>query len=210
MVSAGSTSAQPTMNCPHDDQDNICIIFDYDIFCCDNCKIPDYQGELAVHFVLHNCSAASGISGYEFCICNPDGSPFVPPPNVAVVSYDYVGQAINALSEPCFAVGLGSAIPNDGFCTLLFTMNLVVLSEECFCFGVSPLVGEPLTPPPSIPDEMVYVLGNSPGVLIPMDPCTGLEYNSCEMACINCAFCPPGPPIEIQRDSWGIIKSLYR
>jgi hypothetical protein len=171
--------------------------------------MPPVPIELTAYFVLHNCSTVSGVSGFEFSMCNPDGSPFSPPPMVFVQSYDLPNPGFNALTPPYFAIGLETPILNGGFCTLLMSMDLLVVTPECFCFGIGPMPGPPLSPPPSIPGEMVYASGSDPGLLVAMQPCTGPDDDSCVMACVNCAFCPPGPPIAAQSSTWGALKSMY-
>jgi hypothetical protein len=202
--------AQET-GCPHQDPNNICIIFDYPDECCQNCwpaegaPFPG-SGALSAYVVLQNCTQPAGVSGYEFCLCRDGGTDFVPPPGCYVTGYTYPPGAINAATEPCFAVGLAIPLPNDGFCTLLLTINLLIFCPDCWCFGVKPSV------PSSIPDQMAYADGLNPGLLIPMTPCTCSElvWDPCAMTCINCQFCPPGPPITSEQSTWGVLKSLYR
>jgi hypothetical protein len=82
---------------------------------------------------------------------------------------------------------------------------MAISGDECWCFGVKP------NPIPGIPPGMPYADGGDPGHLIAMVPCNGLavEYSSCQMSCINCELCPPGPPVANESATWGAIKSLF-
>jgi hypothetical protein len=181
------------------DTDEICIFFSEDCQVCENCLPPGTSGSHAAYVVLMNASEPSGVSGFEFCLCNEDGTPLTPPPNYFVTGYTYPPGAINAATEPCFAVGLAAPLTWSP-CITMLTINMLVFGVDCWCFGLEPNV------PASIPNQMAYAAGADPGLLLPMIPCTGPE-NSCAVACVNCPECGP---VATEDATWGSVKSLYR
>jgi hypothetical protein len=186
----------------HEDPDEICIFFSQDCYACDNCL--SYVGGAAVAYVvLMNCSEPSGVLGFEFCLCNEDGSPFAPPvgSSIFTTGYIYPPNTIGTGNPPCFLVGMAMPLPWSP-CMTLIGINLLILSPETWCFGVMPFWA------PSIPGHMVYAAGDDVGNLKPMYPCTGSEENSCFMACINSPDCPP--PIPVGNAAWGSVKAMYR
>jgi hypothetical protein len=193
----------PDTVCPHEDPDEICIVFDHPADCCMNCT-QFFGGQYSAYVVIQNLSSPSGLSGYEFCLCNWDGTPFMAPPSCFITGYTYPPGAINAATEPCFAVGLATPLPNAGWCTKILTINLLVFCQDCWCFGVEPNI------PASIPDHMAYADGINPGLLKILNPCTGPDQDSCYMTCLNCPWCPPDPPIASEPSTWGALKGLYR
>ncbi|MFH1842907.1 MAG: hypothetical protein ABIF77_06840 [bacterium] len=185
----------------NEDPDEICIVFDYPTSCAQNC-ISMFGAPLSAYVVIQNPSAAGGVSGYEFMLCREGGAPFVVPPNCYLAGYVYPPNAINVATEPEFIVGLGVPLPQE-HCVLLLTINMLIFCPDCWCFGVQPV------PSPSIPGAMAYADGADPGNIIPMNPCTGGDWDSCTMACINCEWCPPDPPVDAEHQTWGQLKSLY-
>jgi hypothetical protein len=182
-----------------EDPNEICIFFSEDCFTCTNC-LSFVGGNAVAYVVLMNATQAAGVSGYEFCLCNDDGSPYAPPvgSSIYVTGYTYPAGAINAATEPCFAVGLAAALPWSP-CMTLLAINLLIFSPEPWCFGAEPTV------PSSIPGQMAYADGINPGLLVPMYPCTEV---GCYMACVNAPQCPP--PVDAEDATWGAVKNLYR
>jgi hypothetical protein len=194
--------------CPQGDPDNLCIVFDYPGDCCQNCWPPDpstipYTGELAAHVVLQNPSAAGGVLGFQFWLCDESGLLFEPPFGCMVTGYTLPPGAINVCPEPKFVVGLTAPLPWAS-CILLVSVEMIIACWDCWCLGAMP---DPMF---EIPEPMLYADGGDPGNLIYMYPCTSSGWADYQMACVNCDYCPPGPPLAIEEASWGHIKELYR
>jgi len=169
---------------------------------CVNC-LHFYGGPTTAYVVLINPTQAAGVSGFEFCLTNADGSTFMAPPGDFITGYTYPPGAINAHTEPCFAVGVASPIPWSP-CITLITINLLIFDPGAWCFGVKP------ASPASIPGHMAYADGANPGLLLPMYPNNGpTDPPDYTMACLNSPDCPPDP-IAVEDSSWGSLKSLYR
>ena len=160
-----------------DGEDEICIFWSTDCYACQNC-LSFVGGTAAAYVMFMNASEPSGVSGYEFCLCNEDGSSLAPPvgSTIFITGYTYPYYSINAATEPCFAVGIGTPLPWAP-CIQLLGINMIVFSPETWCFGLGPMN------PSSIPGEMVYAAGDNPGLLKAMHPCTGPGSNPCFMAC---------------------------
>lgn len=186
------------------DPDEICIVFDYDSGCVNSCISPDI-GLFSAYVVLQNASEPSGVSGYEFCLCNEDGSIFNPPAGFYFpTAYVLPPGSVNVDVPPCFVVGIASPLPWQP-CILLVEIQILSVTPPGtvpWCFGVEPYTYS------SIPDHMVYAAGNNPGLLLPMYPCTGPDEPSCLMACVNSPDCPP--PIPLEETSWSQIKGFYK
>jgi hypothetical protein len=194
LLMAGSVFGQCS-----EDPNEICIFFSADCNACNNC-LSFVGGQASAYVVLMNCTQSAGVSGYEFCLCNEDGSPFAPPvgSSIFVSGYTYPPGAINAATPPCFAVGLAAPLAWSP-CITMLTVNMLIFSPDTWCFGAEPNV------PASIPDHMAFADGINPGLLLPMYPCT---ETSCFMACINAAQCPP--PVAVEDATWGGVKNMYR
>jgi len=183
----------------HDDPNEICILFLEDCGVCENC-LPFVGGPADAYVVLMNSTQPAGVSGYEFCLCNEDGTPLAPPvgSSIYVTGYGYPPGAINDATEPCFDVWLAMPLPWSP-CITLLTIQLLILSPDPWCFGVEPWEFS------SIPGHMNYTDGINPGLILPMYSCTGEE---CYMACINEPQCPP--PVAAERATWSTVKAMYR
>ncbi|MBU8870956.1 MAG: hypothetical protein KOO60_08870 [Gemmatimonadales bacterium] len=182
------------------DPDEICILWTDDCGNCLNC-MSYFGGPVTFYVVLMNCSTYSGLCGFEFQLVNADGSFFMPPPSIFVVSYNIPSYGINVATPPSFQVGLGAPIPWSP-CIVLVSVDLLVFDYSSWCFGVKPFV------PASVPGEMIYVAGHDPSLLLPMRPCTGSEAPDYGIACLNSQECPP--PVVTDRNSWGSLKSMYK
>jgi hypothetical protein len=191
LLAAGAAQAQ----C-NPDQDEICIVFDPPS-CCENCIQAAFGQTIDLYFVLQNPSAAGGILGYEFDLCN------INHPEYLVVGYTFPGGVIPIVPPPPVVIGFGTPLPAEP-CVILMIMRVLALGSSCWCTGVQPWAGG------SVPGEMIYVDGGDPMHYITMKPCTGPNWPSCSMACVNCAYCPPDPPIDVQSATWGQMKALYR
>lgn len=189
---SGNVFAQCT-----EDENRIAIFFDGDCSECDNCE-SILGGQVSAYVVLLNCTQPAGVGGFEFCLCNEDGSPFSPPPGYLPPSYSLPPGAINAGTAPCFYVGLWTPLYSSP-CMVLLKINLYVSSPNPWCFGVKP------TPMQSIPGQMAYGDGIDKGLIIPMYPITSNSYS---LACINSMDCLPVVPVE--GTTWGSVKNLYR
>lgn len=185
-----------------DGTDELCIVFG-DYLSCENCVQVIPGTILEAYFVLYNPSAAGGVLGYDFDLCNEGGTLFAPPPSILVLGYTFPGGIIPIIPPLPFIIGFPTPLPWAPTVALV-TMRLLVVGQDCWCFGVQP------SPGGGFPNEMIYIDGDDPGNCIEMHPCTGPDWDQCSMACINCASCPPGPPISAQGSSWGSLKALYR
>jgi hypothetical protein len=198
----GLLAAGPVWAQCNDGVDEICIIWDYPDPGCQNCT--SYMGgPINAYVVLVNPSAAGGVSGFEFLVCNEDGAPLVPPASNFVTGWVLPPGAVNVATAPEFIVGLATPQPWAPL-VLMVEMQLLIFAPDCWCFGVSPVAT------PSIPGEMAYADGADPGNIIPLYPCTGTGWPSCFMACLNCTFCPPGPPVGTEPATFGSVKAIYR
>jgi hypothetical protein len=173
--------------------DEICIVFDYPA-CCENCTYVPPGSTVDLYFVLQNPSAAGGVLGYEFDLCQLEG------PNILNLGFTFPIDIIPIVPPPPFVISLPEPLPAEP-CVLLAVQHMIVLGPDCWCNGVIPVTGG------SVPGEMVYVDGGNPGNLIVMNPCTGPGGDSCTMACINCADCLP---VGEGAETWGGLKVLYR
>jgi hypothetical protein len=192
LVLAGQAMAQCSS-----DPNEVCIFFSQDCNACTNC-LSIMAAPASAYVILLNGTQAAGVSGYEFCLCNGDGNALTPPANVFVTGYTYPPGAINAATEPCFAVGLATPLAWSP-CITMLTVNLLVYAPTTWCFGLKPAT------PASIPGEMAYADGADPGLLLPMYPCTA---EGCFMACVNNPDCPP--PTAVEPATWGNVKALYQ
>ncbi|MEN8007814.1 MAG: hypothetical protein ABFS42_12415 [Candidatus Krumholzibacteriota bacterium] len=183
------------------DPNEIGIFWDQDCTTCTNC-LYFTGGPAYAYVILINCTQPAGISGFEFCLVNADGTAFLPTPGNFISGYTYPPGAINAHTEPCFAVGLASPMPSSP-CMTLITINLLIFGVDPWCFGVMPSV------PASIPGHMAYADGANPGLLLPMYPNTGPGATDYAMACVNSPICDQHP-VGVEESSWGSLKSLYR
>lgn len=182
--------------------DEICIVWDYPGAGCQNCT-QFYGGILSAYVVLQNASTPQGILGFEFMLRNQGGATFLPPPMDIIIQYVLPYPGINVLTPPEFAVGLPYPVPWSPAIPLV-EIQMLILDFTCWCFGVAPISY------PSIPGHMVFADGGDPGNLLPMYPCTGPNWDATFMTCINCEFCPPGPPIGTTNMTFGSVKAIYR
>jgi hypothetical protein len=183
------------------DPNEIGIFWTQDCTQCVNC-LDYFGGPATAYVVLINPTQAAGVSGYEFCLTNADGSYFLPPPAVFLTGYVYPPGAYNVNIEPCFSVGLASPMPWSP-CITLLSINLLVFDFAPWCFGVKPYV------PSAIPGHMLYCDGANPALMLPMYPNNGPNAPDYAMACLNSPLCPPYP-VAVEERSWGTLKSLYR
>jgi hypothetical protein len=184
--------------------DQICIIFDYPAGCRQNCGSPGFAAAFDGYVVLQNASDMSGVSGYEFRLCNPGGGLFAPPVGeYAVLEYELPPGAIPLSDPPEFVIGLTGPLAWEP-CNLLMTIKLQSSGSNTvpWCFGVQPVTD------PMIPGRMAYAGSDDPSDLLPMRPCTGPQADSCFMACVNDPSCPP--PTGDETLTWGGLKALYR
>jgi len=176
----------------------ICIFFSQECSECVNC-LEIGPGIATFYVVLNNPTQHSGVTGYEFCLTNADGSTFPPSPGVSIQSVTLPPDAINFGSPPCFAVGFGSPVPWSP-CITLAAINLEILVTQPLCFGVKPADF------PSIIGHMSYLDGsNEPVIMFPNNGIDAPDYN---MACFNSPEC--SPIVGVEARSWGMLKSLYR
>ena len=164
-----------------------------------NC-IRDVIAQVTAYVVLQNPSAASGVSGFDFMLCNSGGGGFGPPPGCFLSTMTLPPGALNTSGHPQYTVGIATPLPQEP-CVLLLTMNLLIFCSDCWCFGVQ---GIPFGLPPWY---MTYFDANMLEYIL--SPCTGPTWDSCTMACINCEWCPPDPPIGTTSTTWGELKALY-
>jgi hypothetical protein len=152
-----------------------------------------------------NGTIGAGVGGYEFCLCNDDGSPFAPPVGSSyfLSAYGYPPNSINAATEPCFAVGIAGGIAWSP-CITLLTINMLAFDVAPWCFGLEALPDDIS----SVDGHMVYAAGDDPGNLVTMYPCTIAQLEDCLVACLNDDSCPP--PTASENETWGGVKTLYR
>jgi hypothetical protein len=182
--------------------DEICIVWDFPGEGCQNCT-QFVGGIISAYVVLQNPSTPAGILGFEFMLCNQGWAPFLPPPMDFVIAYIIPYASINYFEPPEFTVGLPSPVPWSPVIQLV-EIQILVLDLTCWCFGVMP------RSTPAIPGYMAFADGADPSHILPMYPCTGPDWDSCFMTCLNCEFCPPGPPIATENLTFGGVKAIYR
>jgi len=140
-------------------QDEIGIYWD-DQFTISNSSTPTTPGVVTGYLVLHNPSGTGGVSAWEACI-ELDGPG-------ALTSFNFQGQAINAGSEPCFAVGYTTPLPMSGT-VLLATFDAIALEPGPLYVSIRPAFGA------SLPNRVSYIAGDDPETLIGMTTVTGTE-----------------------------------
>ncbi|MFH1842135.1 MAG: hypothetical protein ABIF77_02925, partial [bacterium] len=125
-----------------------------------------------------------------------------PPPGDFITGYIEPPPPFSVQNWPEFIRPCIPPLP-AGECVWLLTMQMLIFSTDCWCFGVRPVDN------PSIPGHMAYADGANPMNFIPMTPCTGSHGELGVMACLNCEWCPPGGPISTENVTWGAVKTLY-
>ncbi len=140
-------------------------------------QTPTIPGVVTGYVVLHNPSGTGGVLGWEACI-EIDG-----PGSFA--GWNFQGQAINAGTEPCFAVGYTTPLPagND---IILASFELVAIEAGPILVTMAPYWFS------SLPGELSYIPADNPESLIAMTTVTELEA----VAGLNGG----NPGIIIQRD----------
>jgi hypothetical protein len=182
------------------DLDQVCVVFDFPDGCRQNCFDAPLGETYSAHVVLQNPSEPSGVSGYEFCLCNTGGESLQPPAGTYLVGWFYPPGAIID-PGPCWVLGFNTPEPWAP-CVWLLTIQLLTFTHEAWCFGVEP------TENPTLPGHVAYAAGDDPANVLPMWPCTGPQGGSCDLACIDDPECPP--PITGAGMTWGATKVLYR
>ncbi len=121
---------------------------------------PTIPGAITGYLVLHNPSGTGGVLGWEACIDLEGPGSFA--------GWDFQGQAINAGTEPCFAVGYTTPLPAGN--------DIILASFTAVAVDVGPIM---VTMAPywfsSLPGELSYIPGDDPEALIAMRTVTGLE-----------------------------------
>lgn len=183
------------------DPNEIGIFWSSDCGDCQNCL--DFLGDITTAYVvLANITQPGGVGGFEFCLTNADGSTFAPPPMDFIFGYTLPDNGWNAVTPPCFAIGMAAPLPASP-CIILLSVDILVFDSESWCFGVKPFE------PASIPGQMAYADGIDHGLLIPMNPNTGPGAPDYSMACLNSPDCPP-EPVAVEESSWGSLKCFFR
>ncbi len=112
------------------------------------------------YLCLLEATEPSGVSGWE-CLVECTG-------DFPVLSWTPRGNAINVLTPPEFAVGLGTPLPWQP------TIVLMDILVGVFSAGSSEFYLHPISQP-SVPGYMVYAAGDDPGYLIPFSWSSGGE-----------------------------------
>ncbi len=119
---------------------------------------PVTPGSTTGYLVLQNASNTSGVLGWEACF-DIDGPGLF-------AGWTFPGDAVNAGTEPCFAVGYTTP--------LIYSANMVLGSFTFVATDVGPIM---ISMEPdwfaSLPGEMSYIPADDPGVLIAMTTATG-------------------------------------
>ena len=174
------------------DVNSIGVYFDTGatVHCLPPVVAPGSHGPGFIYLIITNPSAGGGVFGWECSIevC----------PTMFVLNWGYVGQAINACTEPDFLVGLATALPWAPAVVLL-DMTIFLTAMDCCWIYIHP------SATPSIPGYPAYVDGGDVGNIISLGQSTGGDLDP--VAGINC-ICPP--PIGSQDQTWGTVKALYR
>lgn len=140
-------------------QDQIGIYWD-DQYTTNNASTPSTPGVLTGYLVLHNPTGFGGIQAWEACI-EIDGPG-------TLTSFDFQGQAINAGSEPCFAVGYTTPLPFSA-AVLLASFQAIALEQGPIYVSIKPDFNA------SLPGHMSYISADDPENLIAMTTVTGNE-----------------------------------
>ncbi|MFH1842269.1 MAG: hypothetical protein ABIF77_03610 [bacterium] len=150
-------------------------------------------GPVTMYLVLTECTAPSGVSGWE---CHVDYS--VPSGNFEM-GWTLVGDAINVSTDPDFCVGLASPLPGAE-AIVLATYGILVFTTEEMWFRVRE------ANLPSISGYPCYAAGDDPGCLIALQPVCDDEANAGLNAGTGCSWCiVPSTPT-----TWGQLKAQYR
>ncbi len=115
-------------------------------------------GSTTGYLVLQDASNTSGVLGWEACFdINGPG---------VFAGWTFPGDAVNAGTDPCYAVGYTSPLP--------YSANIVLGSFIFVATDVGPIT---ISMEPdwfaSLPGEMSYIPGDDPGALIAMTTATG-------------------------------------
>lgn len=117
---------------------------------------------VTAYLMIQNPSAQWGASGWEACV-EMTG-------NGTALTWDLEGEAFNALSPPCFAVGIGGSPIAGSSPLLLGTLTFLQPDPDTpTYFHIHP-VGAP-----SLPGRPLYADGADPGRLIPLTPASSDE-----------------------------------
>ncbi len=181
------------------DPNEIGIFWSEDCGSCQTC-LNQTSGTATAYVILINATTSAGVSGYNFCLTNADGSAFSPPPTVEVHHYILPPHAVNVFDPPCFEVAFNTPIPWSA-CITLLSIEMQIFDSAQWCFGVKPN--------PAVPAGMVFVDGADPNNLLAMHPNTGPDAEDFAMACLNNPDCPPNP-VSTEESAWGSLKSLFR
>ena len=144
---------------PHSAQstDNIGIYWDTD-YTRDATAVTSFPDILTGYLVLKDPSVQFGVIAWELC-AEVDGP-------AQFLGWDLAGNAINAASVPCFAVGIGPGPLRSDRDVLLATFQIMVTEPLPVTLSVGPISQ------PSVPDQMSFVPYNS-GDLLPMTTLSG-------------------------------------
>ncbi len=117
-------------------------------------------GVITGYIVLHNPSGTGGVLGWEACIDVEGPGSFA--------GWDFQGQAINAGTAPCLAVGYTAPLPagND---IILASFNFVATDVGPITLSMKPDWFA------SLPGELSYIPGDDPESLVAMYTVTGIE-----------------------------------
>lgn len=147
-------------------EDQVGIYWDTD-YSQDSLTTDTYPSYFTGYLVLKDPSTPSGILGWELC-ADVDGP-------AEYLGWNVMGQAINAATPPCFAVGISPVpLPSDED-VLLATFQIMVTDPLPVYLSLRPDYS------PSVPDQMSFIPGDDPGALLPLTTVTGQP----EVAWIN-------------------------
>ncbi len=138
-------------------QDQVGIYWD-SLFTTNIGETATVPGATTGYVVLHDASGTGGIIAWEACI-DIEGSG-------TLTGFDYQGQAINAGSGSCFAVGYTSPLPYSS-AIVLATFQAIALEPGPLYITMKPEFNS------SLPGQMSYIAADAPEDLVAMSTVTG-------------------------------------
>ncbi len=146
--------------------DEVGVYFD-DGYSLASMEVTSFPEVVTGYLVMHEPSAAAGVSGWELCAALDGPAQFS--------SWTLEGQTINTSTPPCFTVGIGGAPLPAAADILLATFQLIVTDLQPVYLSLKPKYN------PSIPGSMSYLDGADLNHIIPLATTTGIP----QVATIN-------------------------
>jgi hypothetical protein len=147
-----------------------------------------------LYLCLTGCTEPGGVSGWEARVEFPASG-------VIAGSSILFGGGVNAGKPPDYAVGLATPLPYAP-CIVLAQWQPFVLTMMPAFIHLAPITN------PSLPERMAYAVGDDPGRLVEMAPCSG-DFDQAVFG-FNATAAPGCDAVPAHRVTWSAVKALYR